>query len=259
MKKPKFNKYDIILLILLIIAAALELGRFTFVPGDEVMNNIVFMILSRLVASVFFFILIKSNNVKVFETKNKKNFALVLPCVLIAIFNMPFAELLRGDCTVSAGPGKILLFALECLLVGAFEELAFRGLLLPIVLRKYSQSKIKILLCVIITSCVFGLYHLVNLFMGAGIGPTLLQVCYSALVGAMCGAIVLITGNVVPCILIHGIYNFCGMLVDTFGSGSQWNVTRVIAFAAVSVLVLVYMVIVFIKKESFPLIENNKV
>lgn len=256
MKKIKHS--DILLIILLAIAVWLEIFKINFFPNDALLNNIVYMIISRIVASLFFIILIIQNKIKLFSYKNPKNFLLIIPCLLIVICNMPLIELIEGKCKIEASPILLFLFTIECIAVALFEELAFRGLLLPIALKKYAKSKLSIFFCIIVTSLIFGCYHILNLFAGAGIGPTMLQICYSALVGAMCGAAYLITGNILCPIILHAGYNFAGTLVDTLGYGEQWNIRRVIIFAIVSIIVILYMIAIFVKSEKFELIENNK-
>jgi uncharacterized BrkB/YihY/UPF0761 family membrane protein len=75
---------------------------------------------------------------------------------------------------------------------------------------------------------------------GASVGATLLQVGYSFLVGAMCAVVLLLCGSVLPCILLHAVYDFGGLLIPTLGSGRIWNAPTVVLTAALSVAVTLY-------------------
>ena len=75
----------------------------------------------------------------------------------------------------------------------------------------------------------------VNLFAGAGIGPTLLQVGYTFLVGCMFAALTLFTRSVLPAVLIHALYDVGGTAVSLgVADGPQWNAPSVAIMVAAS-------------------------
>jgi len=84
---------------------------------------------------------------------------------------------------------------------------------------------------------------LVNLLEGAGFGATVLQVGYSFLIGGMCSIVLLKTGNLLYCILLHGIYDFGGGLIPTLGSGELWDTPTVVLTVILSVIVIVWMLL----------------
>lgn len=171
------------------------------------------------------------------------------PAVTVAAFavacnNLPIIPLLTGAAKVTAPLPDVLLFALGCLAIGLFEETAFRGFALPLVLEIVKPNRTGRFLAVLISSVLFGCMHFLNLFSGAGIGATLLQVGYSFLIGGLLGAVVLATGRLLPAILCHALYDFCGRLVPTCGTGEIWDaptviITAVLALAAAAATLLV--------------------
>lgn len=172
----------------------------------------------------------------------------VLPFFVIAVNNFPFLSVLMGDAGLAgATAGGYAKYALLCLSVGLFEELAFRGCAFTIALeqtKKIESAPIRVLVASVISSAIFGLVHLTNLFAGASVGGTLLQVSYSFLIGGMCSIILIKTQNVWYCVLCHAIYNFAGGVVPELGSGTLWTVPTVVLTAVVAVAVTVYAFIV---------------
>jgi membrane protease YdiL (CAAX protease family) len=178
---------------------------------------------------------------RVFGRCRKGSWKVFLPALMIAVNNLPILALVSGAASVTK-PELIWLFALECLLIGLFEELTFRGVLFPLLLENRRSSTRAIFWTTAFSSALFGLIHLINLLEGAGIGATLLQVGYSFLIGGMCAIVLLKTGNLLLCILLHAVYDFCGGLIPTIGAGKLWDTLTVILTAILAVLVTVYMV-----------------
>ena len=103
--------------------------------------------------------------------------------------------------------------------IGFNEETFFR--IIPIALmcrNKNSQENIKKI--IIISSVVFGLMHLPNMFMGATVGVTLLQVVASTCSGLFYGAMFMYTGSFIPCVAAHAIHDFICCL-DVASSSSD--------------------------------------
>lgn len=175
---------------------------------------------------------------------------LTIPGFVIAINNFPFVSFLAGDCRITAKTESILYFALVCLGVGFFEEMAFRGCAFMLLLKSKTQSRAKIFLAIFLSSVVFGCIHIVNLFFGGSVGSVVLQIGYSALIGALCSMVLLLTGNIWLCVLLHAAYNFCGGIISDYGIGVQWTSAEIVFTAVVSVIVALYFVILFIKMPT---------
>ena len=171
----------------------------------------------------------------------------VIPGFIIAINNFPFVSYLMGDCKIDADLSSILFWALICVGVGFFEEMAFRGCVFMLVLKSRTQSRAKIFLAVFLSSVVFGLVHFLNVFFGSSPLAVLRQIGYSALIGALCSMVLLLTRNIWLCVLLHASYNFCGGLIEGYGSGVQWTSAEIIFTAIIAVVVALYFVILFLK------------
>ena len=59
----------------------------------------------------------------------------------------------------------------------------------------------------IVSSVTFGIGHIINLFNGADLIPTLLQVCYAITVGYLFVTIFRKSKSIWPCIITHSLTN----------------------------------------------------
>ena len=234
---------------LLALIVALELGFRSF---NDVLNmsEDLYLTASRILgglACVVFMMEFSFHSV-LSPIGNKRGLMLlaILPAFVIAINNFPFISFLRGDCTMSADAKGIFLYAIICLSVGFFEEMAFRGCALMYFLRKRTDTRLGVFVAIALSSCVFGLVHLVNIFTSS-FGAVIRQIGYSALIGALCSVVLLATKNIWLCVLCHAAYNFCGGLIDAFGAGQMWTVRQIAFTAVVAVIVTAYTVWLFFK------------
>lgn len=159
----------------------------------------------------------------------------LLPALLVAVNNAPLIALFSGSAGVTAGAEQVMLFALACVFVASFEELTFRGIVFPLLLSHFGAGKRKRTAAVLASSLLFGLMHLVNLVSG-GVGETFLQAGYTFLIGAMFAVVLLCTGDLAVCIVLHSVYNFGGMLVPTLGYGSFFDLWSIPAIAVTALI-----------------------
>ncbi|MBQ8141397.1 MAG: CPBP family intramembrane metalloprotease [Clostridia bacterium] len=165
-----------------------------------------------------------------------------LPCWLIAINNFPIISYFSGNAYISGSKPEILFYFLQCLCVGLFEELAFRGCIFMMVLQRRRRSTKDLFWAIVISSAIFGAIHLVNIFAGASPISVILQIGYSFLIGGMCSVILMKTGCIWHCALIHAVYNFCGGVVPELGGGVIWDTPTVILTVVVSLAVAAYVI-----------------
>ena len=181
-----------------------------------------------------------------------KSFALFLPCMAVAINNFPFITYFSGEAVIDAQPLRILTYAVVCLGVGLFEEMAFRGCIFTAILQRRKRRWSDVFWSIVFSSAIFGAMHVVNIFSGASPIGVILQVGYSFLIGGMCSVILIKTSNIWYCVILHAVYNFAGGVVTECGRGLIWTAPTVILTAAVAVCVAVYVIwlLVRIKPED---------
>ncbi|MCG2417808.1 CPBP family intramembrane metalloprotease [Aequorivita sp. F47161] len=128
----------------------------------------------------------------------------LIPGYLIAI---ALLGLLGKDLSAIA-PFNLMLLLIGCLIVGFAEEYLFRGLLQSLFLNKYGLRKNGILISILLSSILFGLFHLLNLTRNDNVGQVLIQVVFATFIGFFFGVMVLKTNRLNPLAITHGLINF---------------------------------------------------
>lgn len=182
-----------------------------------------------------------------------------LPALAVAVNNAPIIGLATGNAYITDPVGGVLIMLAYCLAIGTFEEFAFRGLFFMMILEDRRKSTKQIFWTTAISSAVFGLVHLVNLAVGAGPGATLLQVGYSFLIGGMCAIVLLKTGSIWYCVLLHTVYDIGGTILYV-GGGVRWDAVTVAITAVLGVAVAVFMTVALtrIKPEDIAFLFPEK-
>lgn len=175
-----------------------------------------------------------------FDNKIVRNIMLGIGCSIIFFISTYITANLFGhyifDLEVIFGtPGSsIALFGwflfIIMLIPGIWEEVAFRGVITKLNLRRYSQRTTWI-----IVSVLFGLFHFVNLLVGRYLVLTILQVIYAALLGFLFGYMFLKTKSIIPSIIAHYLIDSVGQL---FLFVSFENMGQLILFAVIGVGIL---------------------
>jgi membrane protease YdiL (CAAX protease family) len=214
--------------------------------GEKVANGIV-LTLTRALGGVAFLAMLINLGYRVLDPFKKpffKGLLISLPAFVIAINNCPYSQLIKGGARITEEWWVAVLLFIECLSVGFFEEMAFRGVVFLSLLKRKPGSRSWAALSVVISSVIFGLVHMINLFESSP-GAVFLQIGYSALIGAMCSVVLVKTANIWLCVLIHGIYNFAGAFVSRCAEGVLLDTFTVVFTVVVSIAVAVYMVVIF--------------
>lgn len=228
--------------------------------GDALTQKLLQSTLSRVLGSLVFLFVLLYQQTRLFARPGVRCLSSFLPALAVVINNYPILSAIRGDAYLTR-PELVWLFAADSLMIGVFEEIAFRGVLFPLLLEGRRGTTRQIFRTTVTVSAVFGLVHLVNLIEGAGIGPTLLQVGYSFLIGGMCSIVLLKSGNLLLCILLHAVYDFCGGLYPTLGAGVWWDTPTVVFTAALGVAVFCLMMRILLRvtpEEAARLYRNRK-
>lgn len=109
----------------------------------------------------------------------------------------------------------VILMIIECLMIGIFEETVFRGMLLPLFLKKYGNGRREIFGSVLICNLLFGAFHIINLMTGASLISVISQVFYCIMLGIAFSALLLRTNNnLLWCGILHGLYDIASGFGD---------------------------------------------
>lgn len=129
------------------------------------------------------------------RVKSIKQYLYFIPLVL-----MVSANLFNGI-NINNTTEEIVFHILTMINIGFIEEVIFRGFLFKM------MEKDNLKVAIIVNAITFGIGHIINLFNGADLIPTLIQVCY-----AMCGGYLFVilfykSKSIVPCIITHSMIN----------------------------------------------------
>ncbi len=250
MKKTSFQK----LFYLLLIIASVALVFFEYYPitysSNDVLNMLIKVIITRGIGCLVFIPLSIYMGYNIFGlTRNRRTRSLLYTLVPLAVVvnNLPIIGLTRGAAYITEPKWYIFVFALEALMIGLFEEFAFRGVLYPYILERRRRDNKSVFFATVLSSAAFGAIHLFNLFAGAGMLGVILQVGYSFLIGGMCSIVLLYTRCIWICVLLHAIYDFCGYLIPTLGTGIIWDPATVTITALLGLFALIFMIYILLK------------
>ena len=239
-------------MILLLVCEMVGVARIFGVEESSRLALSLEMILTRFLGGAAFLAMLIHLGYKVLNPIRSpflRSLLISLPAFVIAVNNFPFHAVITGGARVNEGAPMVLLLLAECMMVGFFEEIAFRGVIFLGILKKNPEDKRWAFISIALSSVVFGLVHLVNLLENSP-SAVFLQMGYSALIGAMCAVILLKTANIWLCVLIHGLYNFAGAVIPRLGEGVIWDTFTVVLTVIVSLAVLAYMIVLFLKGKT---------
>ncbi len=235
---------------------ALEFAGITF-SADETKNGLITDSLTRGLSAAFVtalcFIAGNAPRLSPFKLNGIRSLLWTLPCALVAAANFPYSALAGGEAVIERSD-LIWLFLLDCLMIGVFEELLFRGLIQSFISERFAGRKYSDFFTVLFTSAIFGLWHLINLFGGASAGATFLQVGYTFLIGAMLSACLIKTGNIWICVILHAAFDAGGMIVPTLGTGTFQDAVFWTLSAIAGAICLVHVLIFLLKPDK----KNDK-
>jgi membrane protease YdiL (CAAX protease family) len=179
-----------------------------------------------------------------------KNIDVALVCLIIAVNNFPLIGLISGGVKITAADADVFAYIVFCISVGFFEEIFFRGLIFPLLIKVFRNKKAGILLAVLISSATFGLIHLVNLFGGGAVGAVLMQVGYSTLIGAMLAVLFYYARTIWLPVIIHALFDVGGLMTSYIAEGKIWSLSAIILTATLSAAVGIYLLIRFIRTSK---------
>lgn len=123
-------------------------------------------------------------------------------------------------------PFQLALVVLLCLVIGAFEEGLFRGIVLSSLLARLGNTRRGIVGAVVVSSLIFGVVHVAPSFLsgqvsdGLGVAQAVLKTVQSGILGAFLAAIFLTTRNLWGVVLVHSVNDLFAMLSEALYAGS---------------------------------------
>ncbi len=195
MIKKLFEKHETPMCILLII---LYVEVNLFCTQNFGVENYKSMLINTAFSAVLIILTVSLKRVRYYgltKVANPKRFLYFLPLLLIVSVN------LWSGINIKNTPKEIIFYILNMLNIGFIEEIIFRGFLFKMMEKDNIKSAIAV------SSITFGIGHIMNLFNGAELIPTLLQICYAMSIGYLFVVIFVKSKSIVPCIIAHSVNN----------------------------------------------------
>lgn len=190
-----FEKYKTLFCILLIVVYLLVNSYCMQNFGIEDYRS---TIINTIFSFVLLFLIVKLKRVSYYgltKVSDLKRYLYFIPLLLIISVN------LWNGININNTPNEITFYILTMLNIGFLEEVIFRGFLFKM------MEKDNIKNAIIVTSVTFGIGHIINLFNGAEIIPTLIQICCAMSIGYLFIIIFYRSKSLVPCIIAHFLNN----------------------------------------------------
>ena len=190
-----FNKYEtpfcILLIVFYIVVNSLCLQFFGINDFRSVIVNTLFsygllMIISKMDKEEYYGLV---------GVKDIKKYLYFIPLGLILTVN------LWNGFNITGTWKEMVFYVLNMLNIGFIEEIIFRGFLFKMMEKDNLRNAI------IVSSITFGVGHIINLFMGAELISTLLQIAYATSIGYLFVTIFHKSKSLIPCIITHSIMN----------------------------------------------------
>ena len=193
--KKIFEKHETLFCILLIVAYILVnsycMQNFGLEDYRCTVINTIFSILL-----IILMILIKRTSYYgLIKVTNSKKYLYFIPLILIATVN------LWNGININNSVSEIIIYILNMINIGFIEEIIFRGFLFKMMAKDNIKSAISV------SSITFGIGHIINLFNGAELIPTLMQICYAISIGYLFVIIFYKSKSLIPCIITHSLTN----------------------------------------------------
>lgn len=180
-----------------------------------------------------------------------KGFVIGLYFIVVGMFSL----IVTTISTIAQGKNemnpiwKILVFTITMFLIGAAEELMFRGVVANLLYTKYAKSRQGVWFCVLLTGIIFGAVHLFN-----AISPevsfysALIQGIVAGIMGMIFTAVYYRCRNIWVVIILHAFIDFAGLFTSgVFGTNTldgtigTYSAANLFALLPYSIVLLVLL------------------
>ena len=225
--------------------------------GSDIIIELFYAILVLIVMLLF-------KNAYVFTNKKERLFKslfmaspVILFSTIVLVTNVTSVSMSNPEVITSSNIVSLLML---CALIGITEEFLCRGWLQNEFLERYGDTKKNVLISIVLSSFIFGVMHLTNVFSTSqNIFETLLQIVNAMSIGFLFGILYYKTKNIWSVIILHAFYDFSIMFGElatikecTYGVAT----TKILAASSLSTLMLsafwVLCALLVLKRCSFP-------
>ena len=236
--KIKNKELDMTIVFIVIYVVGMSLGdNLSRMIGVEKFITVIVSIL----ITIFLFLYIKRKDLiekyglKRVEGKSRE-YLYFIPLILISSVNIWFGVKMNMPIMGS------IFYAFTMIFAGIIEEILFRGMLYKEMAESNEKS------AMIVSSLLFGVGHIVNLFNGSGaeLVANMCQVVYAISVGFMFVVLFKKCGSIIPCIITHSLLN----ALSTFNNEEMANRFIIPVSLFMVIVSVLYSIYLFKKKRE---------
>lgn len=187
-------------------------------------TNSDYLLIELIALAVAVFMLYLTGQGHVLKYSNK-NFAksilsgMVFLILALTGCSMFVAEGAKSGVTYKSIP-EIIAFVAFVITVGFAEEFLFRGIIADCIFERFGSSKTGVFVSVILSGCIFGGMHLLNVFYGQSLEKSFIQMIAASMLGILLTAIYIRHKSVYGVAFLHAILNFMTMFTRGFWEGN---------------------------------------
>lgn len=179
---------------------------------------------------------------------------------LFAAAAMVYVQRMSGEMQVQSF-GMILIYLLTMFLVGLNEEVIVRGVVLNLLLDRFSDTKKGVFGAIVISSLIFGCAHIPNVFSGVPLSSALIQAVQATLLGVLFATIYVRSGNLWICIILHAGTDFAGLMASgIFGNGEMTDMIGNLSLINLVVTVPLFLIpcVILLRKNKLEEIVRRR-
>ena len=244
----KNRKLSLLIFGLFLVITSLEIFDVVLLD-NHFANDLLLSSISRFIGGTIFIIVMSYygyKNLYKLNTPFVKTLCVVIPGLIIAVNNFPISAYLNNRTVLIEPVYTIYLFLLDSFSTGFFEEVVFRSMILILLLQQLPQNKKGMFISIVFSAAIFGLIHILNLFVGADLGSTILQIGYSFLMGMMWAVVFLKTKNIWVVMFLHGLYNFFGQVLFSIGTvDNRYDTITIVSTVVLALGTIIYYLWIF--------------
>jgi membrane protease YdiL (CAAX protease family) len=245
------NQLYTIAIAILLYVALVSLPYGSWIKDSNWSNFTITMI--RLGSLIGFYFYFKYYQIKKDGLPSRLNIFLFIPFFIMCFSNLIFLLFTLSFPWSMTNSLYVLNWLIYALCTALVEEYLFRFGLINVLYKKFSKEW-----TLLISSAVFALLHLVNLFSGSSVGVTFAQVGYTFVLGLILGFLYLYGGgHFWLVVLYHFCFNFFNDYLFILLYQGEWDYRFYVTNIVIGVVVLAYGVFLYFLDKQKGLVSTK--
>lgn len=218
------------------------------------------MLISEIIIIVFAIIIISLRKIWPQLKIKKENFLIGIkrgmPIIVIAAFVL-IVNVVKIFIDGNLNIPNFISLVLVSISIGIAEELIFRGWLQNEIMNKCGDNKKGILITILVSGLLFGLFHLINVLSGQDLFTSIIQVIQTSAIGILFCSVYYTSRNIWSLIFLHSFYDFSVLLGEVNSYKDCINNTDVSMIVNIITLIISLLFAIIYIAYSYLNIKND--